>query len=129
VEQQEIPHEPGVYDVIVGKGVTIEYRDVTSTLDVSAKAVVKREFFLGPIPVSVRGLHDVQKGGIITRQLRTDMIDPSAIERGKVPGWTRLDDDSSLSVKVTFKLAYSDLFGDVGQPEPGQGEQQRANLD
>jgi hypothetical protein len=120
---QEIPHEPGVYEVIIGKGVTVEYRDVTSTVNVSAKAVVKREFFLGPIPVSVRGLQDVQKGGIITRQLHTDMINPGMIERGKVPGWIRLEDDSNLSVKVTFKLAYSDLFEDTGQPELGKGEQ------
>lgn len=110
--KKEIPHESGIHEVAVAKGVTVNYRDVTSTVDVTARVVVKKEFFLGPVPIVVRGLEDAQTGGLITRELRTDMIEPGLIERGKIAGWTRLDDDSKLSVKITFKLAYSDLYND-----------------
>jgi hypothetical protein len=60
--------------------------------------------------VLVRGLHDDQKAEIVVRQLRTDMIEPHLIERGEVPGWTRFENDTDLSVKVTLKLGYSDLY-------------------
>jgi hypothetical protein len=109
-DNQEIPHEPGTYEVTVGNGLTVNFHEVTSSVDVTATVKVGREYFLGPIPVSVRGLQDTQKGGFLTRQLRTDMIDFSQIERGEVPGWTKIDDPSNLSVKVTFKFAYSNLY-------------------
>jgi hypothetical protein len=79
--------------------------------------MVGREYFLGPIPVSVRGLQDAQKGGILTRQLRTDMIDFALVQRGELPGWTKIDDPSKLSVKVTFRLAYSNLYCDYPDEE------------
>jgi hypothetical protein len=117
-DAQEIPHEPGAYEVLVGKSLVINYRDVTSTVDVSATVIVGREFFLGPIPISVRGLHDEQRGGIITRKVRTDMIDPHLIEQGNVPGWTKLEDDSHLAVKVTMRLAYSNLYCQYPEENP-----------
>jgi len=116
-DNQEIPHEPGKYEVIVGKGLIVTFHDVTSTVEVSATVSAAREFLLGPIPVSVRGLQDAQNGSIITRELRTAMIDFSAIARGEVPGWTRIEDPSKLSVKVMFQMAYSDLCGDYPDEE------------
>ncbi len=113
----EIPHEPGMHEVIVGKRLTVNFNDVISTVDVSATVMVGREYFLGPIPVSVRGLQDAQKGGILTRQLRTDMIDFALVQRGELPGWTKIDDPSELSVKVTFRLAYSNLYCDYPDEE------------
>lgn len=92
-DNREIPWEPGSHEVPIGTGLLVHYRGVTSIVDVLADVIVGREFFLGPIPVTVRGFHDEQKGHLVTRKLRTDMIDPHAIQGGKVAGWTKLEND------------------------------------
>ncbi len=115
---QEIPHEPGTHEVIVGNGVTVEFQGVKSTVNVSASVIVAREFLLGPVPVSLRGLQDAQKGGILVRTLRIDAIDHHLIELGQIPGWKKIDDPSHLSVKITFRLSYSNMYGDPGEVEP-----------
>jgi hypothetical protein len=114
-DQQEIPHELGVHEVVVGLGVVAEFQGVISKLDVSASVVVGRKYYLGPLPIHVKGFEDAQTGAIITKEIRTDGIEPGKIERGEVPGWTEITNQEGLSIKVSLQMAYSDLYTD----EPG----------
>lgn len=111
-DKQEIPHEAGVHEVMVGSGVSSEFQGVISKLDVSASVVVGRKYYLGPLPIHVKGFENAQNGAIITKELRTEGIEPSKIERGEVPGWTEITNQEGLSIRVMFKLDYSDLYTD-----------------
>jgi len=120
-DKQEIPHEAGVHQVTVGLGVSAEFQGVTSKLDVSASVVVGRKYYLGPLPIHVKGFENVQTGAIITKELRTDWIEPSKIERGEVPGWTEITNREGLSIEVMFKMDYSDLYNDKPGLREGVG--------
>jgi len=117
-DKQEIPHEAGVHEVIVGLGVSAEHQGVISKLDVSASVVVGRKYYLGPLPIHVKGFENAQTGAIIAKELRTDWIEPSKIERGEAPGWTEITNQEGLSIQVMFKMDYSDLYTDQPGPVP-----------
>jgi hypothetical protein len=70
------------------------------------------------MPIQVRGLRDVQGGGLITRGFRTAKIEPSKIEQGLVPGWRKIDDPTTLSVRPVMRLDYADVYSDAA---PGAG--------
>jgi hypothetical protein len=114
-DKQEIPHDAGVHEVVVGSGVIAEFKGVISKLDVSSSVVVGRKYYLGPLPIHVKGFENAQTGAIITKELLTDGIEPSKIERGDVPGWTEITNQEGLSIEVMLKIGYSDLYTD----EPG----------
>jgi hypothetical protein len=110
--KEQIPHEPGAYRVELGKQVNVEYEGVTSKVDIDAQVIVKREFYLGPLQVYTQGFQDAQNDSIITKKLRTDMIDAFAIIRGEVPGWKKLDVDDGSTVPVMMRIAVSSAYGD-----------------
>jgi Restriction endonuclease len=114
--KQEIPHEPGTHEVIIGKLVKVLFQGCESRLDVSATVLATREYYCGPIPVHLQGFQDVQKGGVITKKLRTEFIEPRKIESGEVPGWIKIDDPSNLPFEVFFHLGYSDMYDDGTDP-------------
>jgi hypothetical protein len=110
--KEEIPHEPGVHQVELGKQVNVEYNDVRSKIDIGAKVVVEREFHLGPLQIYTQGFHDPQRSALITKQLRTDSINAGEIVKGNVPGWKKLDIAENQPVKAFMRLAVSDGYGD-----------------
>jgi hypothetical protein len=110
--KEQIPHEPGIHDVGLGKQVSVEYDGVKSKIDITAHVVVKRNFYLGPLQVYTQGFHDAQTGSLITKELRTDSINAGAIARGEVPGWKRLDVTDGSTVRAMMRLAVSSAYGD-----------------
>ena len=110
--KEEIPHEPGTYEVELGKQVNVEYRGVRSKIDISATVAVSREFHLGPLPIYTQGFQDHQRGSIITKEFRTDSINTNEIVKGNVPGWRKLDATEAQSVKVSMALDVSSGYGD-----------------
>jgi hypothetical protein len=113
-DNQEISSVAGVYEVIIGNGLNIDFCGVKSQVDVSASVTVGKTYYLGSLPIHVKGLHDEQKGGLITKQLQTGEIYPHAIERGEVPGWVEIEDPSKLSVKILLRFDYSNCYSDEG---------------
>jgi hypothetical protein len=109
--KEEIPHEPGAYQVELGKQVNVEYNGVRSKIDIAAGVTVAREFHLGPLQIYAQGFHDPQNGSLITKQLRTDSIDADAIVRGNVPGWKKLGLTENQPVKAFMRLAVSSGYG------------------
>jgi hypothetical protein len=110
--KEEIPHEPGVHQVELGKQANVEYNGVRSKIDIGAEVTVAQEFHFGPLQIYTQGFHDPQNGSLITKQLRTDSIDAGAIVRGNVPGWKKLDIAENQPVKASMRLAVSAGYGD-----------------
>lgn len=112
--KQQIPQEPGVHQVEIGKQVNVEYRGVKSKIDIHIQIVVRQDFYLGPLRVYTQGFHDAQNGSlIVARELRTDSIDAGAIVRGEVPGWRKLNDVTDGStVRAAMRLSVSAGYGD-----------------
>ena len=110
--KQQIPHEPGVYEIELGKQVNVEYNGVKSKIDIGAEVVVKRSFHLGPLRIFTQGFHDAQNDALIMKELRTDTIDSVAIVRGEVPGWKTLDISDGSTVRAMMRLSVSAGYGD-----------------
>ena len=126
--KEQIPHEPGVYEVELGKQVNVEYNGVKSKMDIGAQVAVNQTFHLGPLQIYTQGFHDAQNGSLITRELRTDSIDAGAIGRGEVPGWKKLDVTDCSTVSAMLRLGVSSAYGDEedleeeGTAEPNSAE-------
>jgi hypothetical protein len=110
--REEIPHQPGIYQVELGRQVTVEYNGVQSKIDIGAEVTVAREFHLGPLQIYTQGFHDPQNGVLITKKLTTDSIDAGEIVKRNVPGWKKLDLTENQSVKAFMRLAVSSGYGD-----------------
>jgi hypothetical protein len=110
--KEQIPHKPGLHKVELGKQVTVEYRGVRSKTDIGAQIIVKTEFYLGPLQIYTQGFHDAQDGSLITRELRTDMINAGAIVKGEVPGWEKLDVTDGSTVHAMMRLGVASAYGD-----------------
>jgi hypothetical protein len=114
--KEQIPHEPGVHRVELGKQVNVEYRGVKSKIDVAAHIHVRQDFYLGPLRVYTQGFHDAQNSSlIVARELRTDSIDAGAIIRGEVPGWKKLDVTDGTTVRASMRLSVSAGYGDEAE--------------
>ena len=112
-----IPREPGEHEISVVDHAVSRFRGIESHQKISVFARVKREFYFGPLPIKLRGLQNVQTGGVITRTITTDFIDPYKIETGQDKNWKRIDDPNHLAVlKPTITLGYSDIFSDASTP-------------
>jgi hypothetical protein len=90
---------------------------IEADVDITAHIIVTVVYHLGPLPIHVKGFEDTQTGALITNKFRTGILDPSAIERGLVPGWTRIEDPDNLSVRPFMRLSYSDVCGDHEEGE------------
>jgi hypothetical protein len=86
-----------------------------------ASVVVGRKYYLGPLPIHVKGFENAQTGAIRTKELRPDWIEPSKIERGEVPGWTEITNQEGVSIEAMFKMDYSDFYSDKPGLREGVG--------
>jgi hypothetical protein len=76
----QIPLTTGDHEVVVGEDVLLEIDGAKYPVTIHAVVLVEKKFYAGNIAVDVKGFHDVQKGGIITRQFTTEKIYPANIE-------------------------------------------------
>ncbi|KKW16912.1 MAG: Restriction endonuclease [Parcubacteria group bacterium GW2011_GWA1_50_14] len=107
--KKEIEHMPGEQKILIGD-VFIEFNDEKIQLSLTVNVIVAREYFLGDLPVSVRGLKNEQTGGLITKGFTTDYIKPFEIDQGTQKNWKKVDNPEGLSTKPVFRMAYSDVI-------------------
>ena len=121
--EEQIPHEPGVHRVELGKQVNVQCRGVKSKIDIAARIRVRQDSYFGPLRVYTQGFHDAQNSSVIVaRELRTDSIDVEAIIRGEVPGWKKLDVTEGTTVRASMRLSVSAGYGDEGDFDDGATE-------
>jgi hypothetical protein len=118
-DKAEMPREPGLHEVLLGEHLITDFDEIRSHTKVVARALVAKEFYFGPLPIKLRGLENSQTGGVITRTLTTDFIEPRKIESGEDPNWKRIDDPAKLAVvKPAIHLGYFDVYrDDPAQPD------------
>src|SRR5262249_11762856 len=107
---QEVPMGQGRHEIVLAVDATIAGCDGCLSSTVSALVEVAHSDYFGHLPIQTRGLRDDQTGGLITRHITTDMIDPVAIAAGRVEGWRKIDDPAALAVRPIFRLDYMDMF-------------------
>jgi len=105
----EIPYDPGLHNVLLAETATIKVEN-GHTVTVSASYEALRDYYFGPVPIKVRGFHDAQTGGLITRSFQTDTLSPYEIEQGRVPGWRKIDQPNLLAVRPVMQFEYSDTL-------------------
>ena len=109
----EIDDSPGEKDILIGRGVLLKLGEeigMGRPVDVRAKVAVERNYFFGKLSVHLKGLKDLQKGGVITREFITDSIEPARIEQGLVEGWKKIDSEEQLSVRPVLDLSVKDYL-------------------
>jgi Restriction endonuclease len=116
-DKAEMPRTPGQHCVLLGDDLVHTYYGQESHSKIEATTQVVTEFYFGPLPVKLRGLQNVQTGGVITRAVTTDMIEPARIERGEDPNWKKIDDPAQLAVvKPVIRLSYVDVYSEDAAP-------------
>jgi hypothetical protein len=118
----EVKHLPGVVEVSLSGDVLIELRGKKVHTQLAAIFDVRSASYFGPLPIKVTGFKDEQTGGLWTRQMTTDFIEPYKIERGEVRGWTKVESRADLSVQPMFSMGYSDVLPEGEGPalEPAE---------
>jgi hypothetical protein len=112
-DKAEMPRTPGEHLVLLGDDCIHKHYGHESHSKIEAITQVANEFYFGPLPVKLRGLQNVQTGGVITRTITTDFIEPAKIERGEDPNWKKIDDPAQLAVvKPVFQLSYFDIYSE-----------------
>jgi hypothetical protein len=116
-DKAEMPRTPGEHRVLLGDDLVHKHYGHESHSKIEAIAQVVTEFYFGPLPVKLRGLQDVQTGGVITRAITTDFIEPTKIERGEDPNWKKIDDPAQLAVvQPVIHLSYFDVYSEDAAP-------------
>ncbi len=110
--KQEIKHEAGEKEVLLGENLFIEINDRKYRTTLIAQVEIKEECYFGNLPIHVQGFKDEQSGRVITNSIKTDRIEPRKIEKGDVKGWRKIDDPKLLCVQPTLTLYYSDIYPD-----------------
>ncbi|WP_420236852.1 restriction endonuclease [Telmatobacter bradus] len=83
-------HLPGEHSVILADHVLVYAGSTKGHVRIVAKLRVERRYYKGPLRISVAGFRDDQDGSILTKELKTDFVEPAAIERGDAPGWSEV---------------------------------------
>lgn len=108
--QDERLHVPGEHLVTLAEHVIIRYETEEFHTKLDAHLRVVERHYLGPLRVNLEGFRDDQNDSIITKELRTDFVDPSRIERGEMPGWTEVPAKDDLAIQVMFAMGYVDAL-------------------
>ena len=117
-DKAEMPRESGDHVVPIGDHLITRFRGIESHQKIDAMVRVNRNFYFGPLPVKLRGLQNMQTGGVITRAVTTDFIEFYKIVTGQDNNWKRIDDPSQLAVlKPTITLGYCDVYSDEAVPD------------
>ena len=105
---EEIDEEPGEKELLIGENLYFEFEGEKFFTEIWAHILVGREYYLGNVPVHLKGFQDLQSGGVITNQITTHNIEPYKIEQGLIDGWKKLDDPAELSIQPFMKMWYAD---------------------
>jgi Restriction endonuclease len=117
-DKAEMPREQGDHVVQLGQHLITRFRDIESHQKIDAIVRVNRTFYFGPLPVKLRGLQNMQTGGVITRAVTTDFIEFHKIATGQDKNWKQIDDPSQLAVlKPAITLGYCDVYSDDAVPD------------
>jgi hypothetical protein len=106
----ETEHSPGVFEVRIGDDLLIDANGEKVHTAIKAIVHVKRMYYFGQLPIKMKGFKDEQSGGLITREITTDFIEPSKIERGEQDGWAEIASPEQLSVRPLMTMRYSDVL-------------------
>lgn len=106
-ENNEIKHEPGQIEVLIGENVFIKPTEEKIKATIIARCIIGQEFYLGNVPVHLRGFQDMQKGGVVTRSFTTEHINFSKIRNGKEENWRKIEDPQKLATKPFLVLYMS----------------------
>jgi len=99
-KNNEIDESPGEKDVLIGRGLVLEFGgQKISLIGVGARVYIEKSYYLSKLPVHLRGVQDLQSGDVITREIRTDTIDVVGIHNGQVKGWEKISSPDVLSIK------------------------------
>lgn len=104
-ENNEIKHEPGQPEVLIGENVFVKPTEEKIKITIIARCIIKKEFYLGNVPVHLKGFQDLQKGGVITKNLITKQINIPQIRDGKEKNWKKIEDPQKLAAKP-FMILY-----------------------
>ncbi len=119
--KQEIKHEPGDHEILIGKKIHIELDGQKFPVTLMAIVRVGRKYYFGHLPVHARGLMNEQDGGLLTNEFTTEDIAPFKIEQGQMEGWSEVENPDDLAVKPFLRLGYSDaipMSGEVDYDSP-----------
>ena len=107
------PNEPGDHRYSIGSDLIIHVdgQAMHTLIDVTIRA--KRHYYFGSLPIQAEGLIDEEKGTITTRNMATDFVNPSHIEKGGVPGWSEIADPAELSVRPVLTWLYADVLSET----------------
>jgi len=98
-------------EILLGKEVILEVGgEKVLPIDVYAVVHMEKNYYLGNLPVHLKGLQDLQGGGVMTREITTDIINPSEIEKGLVSGWEKIENPEKLSTKPFMQIVFQDYI-------------------
>ena len=102
--------EPGEHRVTLAEHVLVDAGGARRHTKLEALVRAKSRYYLGPLPVKMVGFRDEQDGSLSTKEMTTDFIEPTRIERGEVPGWVELATDRDIAVTVMLGMHFSDAL-------------------
>jgi hypothetical protein len=102
--EDESLFEPGQHVVPLSDHVILKVGDREGHAKIDAHIIVSRSYYLGPLPVQMVGFRNEQDGSLTTNKLTTGAIEPSAIEKGLVPGWVKLTSTEEIAISVMLRL-------------------------
>jgi hypothetical protein len=127
--QFDLADKPGEHrDLPLGR-VILSYEGLTYPTELLTNIIVGRAYYLGPLAIeSLRGLADVSRGRLVTRQFRTAPLTPADVEAGLVPGWQEVAAPDQLAVKPLFTVYYTDAYeaGTADGEETQEAEDEEA---
>ena len=104
-----IPNQKGEYKIPLTECGSVEHCGERWKCEIAFSVVVEETRYFGWLRLEqLKGFHDVQKGGIVTKQLTTQTYSPYEIETGKVPGWIILEAGQEPPVSPFMTEFYSD---------------------
>lgn len=85
-DKAEMPRTPGTHRVLLGEHLVTKLGERESHARVEAQAQVKTSYYLGTLPVKLRGLQNAQTDGVVTRQITFSYLE---VKDGKESGLLR----------------------------------------
>ena len=91
-------HIPGQHSVVLADHVLVYAGSTQGHVRIVAKLRVERRYYRGPLQISVAGFRDEQDGSILTKELKTEFVEPAKIKRGEAPGWSEVTEIRNYAI-------------------------------
>jgi restriction endonuclease len=106
----QLPEVVGRHGVLLADNARLGKADGENRVRVLAEIDIAEAYYFGPWSIQTRGLQNVQTGGLVTSEIRTDALSPYEIEQGRAEGWRQIDNPTTLAVRPVIVLGYSDVI-------------------